>query len=129
MEQRVATLELQNRSLLAAVEKLAGTSLRELLTDTAAPAAPAPAVPPVTMPPRKDTSHLDAALQKVELQINAAEADLAEFDKALKPDPFAGNKGVRMSKADAAKARAVKESAIARLKAQEATLRAQILAP
>ena len=130
LEQRIATLELQNRSLITALETLAGRTLAELLTDAGNQAVNQPAVaPPVTPPARKDTSALEASLKTIDAQIEAAEIDLAEFDKASKTDPFSGNKGVRMSKADLAKARTIKESALARLKAQQATLRAQILAP
>lgn len=130
-EQRIATLEKQNLSLKAAIEAISGRTLAEILTSAAPAVAPAdsPAsASAMATQSRKDTSALDAALKALKPQIESAEADLAAFDKALKPDPFSDKKGVRMSKADAAKARAIKESALARLKAQESTLRAQILA-
>jgi chaperonin cofactor prefoldin len=129
LEQRIATLELQNRSLKTALETLAGRTLTELLTDTGIPAVNQPSVAPLPVPPaRKDTSALEAALKALQSQIEAAEADIAAWDADTRPDPFAERK-MRMSKVDAEKGRAVKQASLSRLKAQQSTLRAQILAP
>lgn len=128
MEQRMATLELQNRSLLAAVEKLAGKPLRELLAGEtiSAPAALVATTAPQADPAAEANARIEAQIVNVQRAIAAAEADLAAWDKAQRPDPFAKPKAVKTSKVDLEKERALKATAVARLKEQEASLRSQL---
>jgi hypothetical protein len=128
IEARMAQLELQNRSLKRALEKVAGRPLEEILIESA-PATPAPVQTPETpLMSQVDKSALAGQIATLQVEIGEAEKALAAWDKKQKQstDPFAEKKGVRMSKVDAEKARSAMVSTLAKLKSQEATLKAQL---
>lgn len=131
LEARIATLEKQNLSLKAAIEATTGRTLAEILTSAAPVAAPAPAAvetDPAPAMAQVNKAAIAVELARVQSQIAAAEAAIAAEDKALRVanDPFASKGGVRMSKADREKDRAIKMEAIANMKAREAMLRARM---
>lgn len=125
LEERLKAVETQNYYLKAAVEKVSGMPLTELLKDMAA-AAPVTSPPAATVPtaPSAPDPAKVAAIAELKTRIAHAEKTMADEAKAeakRKNDPFAKG-GVSTSKADAEKRAGLQARAIAEMKAQLAAM-------
>lgn len=125
LEERLKAVETQNYYLKAAVEKISGVPLAELLKDLSAVGGGQSAVMPeaTTVKSAPDPAKV-AAIAELKSRIASAQKmmeDEAKAEAKRKSDPFAKG-GVSTSKADAEKRAGLQARAIAEMKAELAAL-------